>query len=351
VLNDLFPPEHRLDLASLREYMKDAEPWEEEEAHIRRLSLAEIGEQINRQVLGQQAAVERVMLWIKRMRFGIPRDDRPAAVLLFMGPTGVGKTQLAKELARYVFGDENRLCFMEMGQFKTKESMSTFVGAPPGYVGYGDGKLTNWLADNPESVILFDEIEKADTQVFDTLLRFADEGFISDPAGPVRDGRKCIIVMTTNAGQQWLQDQLEKDRKIGDNPEALTKQLFDAAAAELRERGFRPEFLGRVDERIVFLPFTRDVCRQIVDKVLETELARLRDLKGIDIEVTEDARDVLAKKSHDRSDKEGARGVPRTINEDIISKVIDLLSDDEEGGPVRLIVDRLGLTDVGVEAA
>jgi ATP-dependent Clp protease ATP-binding subunit ClpC len=241
-----------------------------------------------------------------------------------------------------------------MGQFKTKESMSGLIGAPPGYVGYGDGKLTNGLRDRPECVVLFDEIEKADTQVFDTVLRFADEGVISDPAGPIRDGRRSIIVMTTNAGQQWLWSHLKSNPKARENPAALSAALFDAAMEELRQRNFRPEFLGRVDERICFLPFTLETCRRITDQVLASELKKFAERKIV-IEVHENARQVLARHAFARSLEEGARGVPRTINELIITPAIDRLAEHElEDGTYglgRLVATQRGIdgVELGVE--
>ena len=229
-----------------------------------------------------------------------------------------------------------------------------FIGAPPGYVGYGEGKLTNGLKDKPECVVLFDEIEKADTQVFDTLLRFADEGVISDPAGPVRNGRKCIIVMTTNAGQTWLRDHLRENPSAGDDPGTLTKDLFEAAMKELREeRHFRPEFLGRVDERITFLPFTPGTCRKIVDSVLDRELETIRKLKEIAVDVPDEVRELLSRKVHERSVDEGARAAPRTINECIITPMIDAVTEraDEAVAATHLVTSIRGLSNIVVEVA
>jgi ATP-dependent Clp protease ATP-binding subunit ClpC len=212
--------------------------------------------------------------------------------------------------------------------------------------------LTNGLRDKPESVVLFDEIEKGDTQVFDTLLRFADEGLISDPAGPVRDGRKCIIVMTTNAGQVWLREHLKANKDAIRNPRELTDQLFEAAMKELESKGFRPEFLGRVDERITFLPFSEETCRKIVDSVLDREIGKFLKLKEVAIEVPDRVREVLAQYAFERSGNEGARGAPRAVNEYIVTRAIDKLSDYEEQNkpmPARLIASVEGLTRIVLE--
>lgn len=347
-LNRLFADGNPPDMTALAGCLDSMDLDEDEaDAPSRRLTVREIEAKIKERILGQDAAVDRVIPWIKRFRFGLLREGRPAGVFLFLGPTGAGKTQLAKELARYVFGDAEQMIFLEMGQFKTKESMSGLIGAPPGYVGYGDGKLTNGLRDMPECVVLFDEVEKADTQVFDTVLRFADEGMISDPAGPVRDGRRSIIVMTTNAGQEWLCSHLKQNSKAREDPAALTAQLFAAAMKELRDRGFRPEFLGRVDERVCFLPFTLETCRGIVDQVLLSELKKFAE-REIHVEVDESARQVLARHTFSRSLEEGARGAPRVINELVITPVIDRIAEHEiEDGTYAL--DRLVATQHGID--
>lgn len=352
-LSRLFSKDNPVNLSVLSDYLMDSDHETEEfESPLHRYTKKEIKDRINATIFGQENAVEKILPLINRLLIGIPRKNRPAGVFLFLGPTGTGKTQLAKELAKYVFGDEEMMIFLEMGQFQSKESMNMFIGASPGYVGYGDGKLTNGLRDKPECVVLFDEIEKADTQVFDALLRFADEGFISDPAGPVRDGRKCIIVMTTNAGQQWLRDYLRQNPDQRDNPDTFSLQLFNEAMKELQKKGFRPEFLGRVDERVTFLPLSKKTCRHIVDSVLKDEITQFIEILNINIDVPNEVRDTLALFAYERSIEEGARAAPRTINELIVSPAIDLISDYKEAHmkcPKQLVAVRLGLNKVEIE--
>ncbi|MCK5544873.1 MAG: AAA family ATPase, partial [Desulfobulbaceae bacterium] len=161
----------------------------------------EIKQQIKGRLCGQEVAVNQVMPWIKRLRFGLLRDDKPAATFLFVGQSGVGKTLLARELARVVSGDEDSLVVFEMAQYRGSLALFHLVGAPPGYVGHGKGRLVNALRDSPGSVLFFDEIDKTDAPVLDLLLRFINSGFVQDAAGPVRDGRKAIVILATNAGR------------------------------------------------------------------------------------------------------------------------------------------------------
>lgn len=343
-LSRLLPKDGAVNLSAVADFLAETQPDEEDAKPLQRFTLQEMQDKINGTIFGQKRAVAQIAPWISRFRFGITRGSRPAGVFLFLGPTGTGKTQLGKELARYVYGDEDEMLFFEMGTFNTKESMNNFIGSPPGYVGYGEGKLTNGLRDHPECVVLFDEIEKADIAVFDALLRFADEGKISDPAGPVRDGRKCIIVLTSNAGQTWLRQYVKDQPESREDPDALSEQLFEAATKELAAKGFRPEFLGRVDERITFVPFSMTTCRQIVDGILKKDLLQFED-KGVVISVPDDVRDILAKFTFDAAMDQGARGAPRAINKYIISPAIDLLAPIAERGetlPSRVTAVTLG---------
>ncbi len=350
-LSRLLPKQGGVNLTAVADYLGETQPDEEEPAPLQRFSLQEMQDRINATIFGQPTAVARISPWISRFRFGITRGSRPAGVFLFLGPTGTGKTQLGKELARYVYGNEDEMLFFEMGTFNAKESMNMFIGSPPGYVGYGEGKLTNGLRDHPECVVLFDEIEKADIAVFDALLRFADEGKISDPAGPVRDGRKCIIVLTSNAGQTWLREHVKNHPDSRENPEMLSDQLFEAAMRELAAKGFRPEFLGRVDERITFVPFSTATCRRIVDGVLNKELPQFEE-RGVTIEIPEEVRDILAKFTFDTAMDQGARGAPRAVNTYIIGPAIDILSPFQERGdplPPRLFAVALGKDGVSAD--
>ena len=317
---------HKVSLDALRDFLANVEEEEDKSPELQRLSIVEIEAELRRQVMEQDHAIRQILPWIKRLRFGFPRERGPAAVLLFLGPSGTGKTQLAKELARTVYGSEDALLMLEMGQFNSKESMNQFIGAPPGYIGYGEGKLTNGLRDKPEAVVLFDEIEKAHEEVWLALLRFLDEGLISDPAGPTRDGRRCIIVLTSNLGADTLAQHLPTDD--ASNPQ-INHELEQHIRATVMPYLKRPEIYNRVDDKVVFRPFSREGYRRLVDRTTGSEVQKFRKLRDIEVVVEPDVMEWLADQAF-LTVQEGARCVPRLVNRFVVSPTIDLCSREEE---------------------
>ena len=306
---------------------------------------------LNTTLHGQQLAVRRIMPWISRIQRGLTRDDGPAGVFLFLGPTGTGKTRLGKELARYVYGNEDEMLFFEMGQFKAKESINMFIGSSNYYHCHDGGQLPNGLRDHPECVVVFDEIEKADITVFNAMLRFVDEGLVTEPSGSVRDGRKCIIVMTSNAGQAWLRQHVNEHPDTSENPDRLATRVLEEASKELATMGFDPEFMQRVDECIPFLPLSLTTCRQIVDGVLKKTLLEFEG-KGVMIEIPDDVSDLLAKCTFDASRDQGARAAPRAVNKYITGPAIDILVPFAENGealPPNLIAVACGKDGISLE--
>lgn len=302
-------------------------------------------------LVGQDDVVNLCLPYVRRALFGFKRYGKPAAVFLFCGPSGVGKTEMAKAMARAVYGSEDHLITLEMGQFQTKESMSIFVGAPPGYVGYGEGKLTNGLRDKPRAVVLFDEVEKAHPEVFDALLRFIDEGRIDDPAGPVRDGTDCIIAMTSNVRTDSLQTLVKK----GDyraNKWEIRKQLRDALLSLEVPRGsdssgrepfrFRVEFLNRVDEVILFRDLSEEDMMRIALRHLEEYQRRLWEEMQINIAYSPSlnaAAWLIGRFCASLS--EGARTILRMTQAKVLDPVIDFIYDEKCEPPLSLVVHML----------
>ncbi len=282
------------------------------------------------------------------MLFDFRRPGKPAGVFLFCGPSGVGKTEMAKAIARAVFGSEENLIMLEMGQFQTKESMNIFVGAPPGYIGYGEGKLTNGLRDKPRSVVLFDEVEKAHPQVFDALLRFIDEGQIDDPAGPIRDGSACIIIMTSNVQTEGL-GQLAETGDYQKNKWAIRHKLREALlnlpaerrgdASEGESFRFRPEFLNRIDEIILFRGLTEDDLTEIARRYLLEYQARLQEEKGLHITFSPNLdADARLVGQFCATLSEGARATLRVVHTAVLDPVIDFIHSQNCSYPVHLEV-------------
>ncbi|QBI20152.1 ATP-dependent chaperone ClpB [Egibacter rhizosphaerae] len=304
-----------------------------------REKLVRLEDVLRERVIGQEEAVQAVSDAVRRSRAGIADPNRPLGSFLFLGPTGVGKTELARTLADFLFDDERAMVRLDMGEFQEKHTVSRLVGAPPGYVGYEEGgQLTEPVRRRPYSVVLLDEVEKAHPDVFNTLLQLLDDGRLTDGHGQTVDFRNTVVIMTSNLGSQWL---LEADL-----PEA---QMRERVMASVREH-FRPEFLNRLDELLIFHRLDKDQLREIVDVQLRTVGERFgqRDLA---LEVSEAAKDWLAERGYDPV--YGARPLKRTLRKELEDRVALALLDGSitEGQAVRVDVGHDALVIEGVDTA
>ncbi len=261
--------------------------------------LARLEDELHERVVGQDAAVGAVANAVRRSRAGLSDPDRPLGSFLFLGPTGVGKTELARTLAAFLFDDEHALVRIDMGEFQEKHSISRLIGAPPGYVGYEDaGQLTEAVRRRPYRVILLDEVEKAHPDVFNVLLQLLDDGRLTDGQGRTVDFRNVVVIMTSNLGSTHILD-------VTLAPEELREQVM----ADVRGH-FRPEFLNRIDETVIFDRLGRDELRAIVDVQLERLRHRLAD-RDLELQVTDAGKDLLASLGYDPV--YGARPLKRAI--------------------------------------
>jgi len=257
---------------------------------------------IGRRVIGQLRAVEAVSNAVRRARSGLQDPNRPIGSFIFMGPTGVGKTELAKALAAFIFDSEQAMIRIDMSEFMEKHSVSRLIGAPPGYVGYEEGGyLTEAVRRRPYAVVLFDEIEKAHQEVFNVLLQILDDGRMTDGHGRTVDFKNTIIIMTSNVGSQWIQEMAAGDR-----------EQMEARVTEALRATFKPEFLNRIDEIIIFDNLRREEIVKIVDLQLEKLRARLADRK-IALMLTEDAKALIAERGYDPV--YGARPLKRVLQQ------------------------------------
>ncbi len=246
---------------------------------------------LHKRVVGQDEAVQKVTEAILRSRAGIADPNRPIGSFLFLGPTGVGKTELAKSLAECLFDDEHNIVRIDMTEYMEKFSVSRLIGAPPGYVGYDEGgQLTEAVRRKPYSVVLFDEIEKAHPDVFNILLQILDDGRITDSQGRTVDFKNTIIILTSNLGSQYLLDGIEADGSIADSAK-------DAVMAELH-RSFRPEFLNRLDEIIMFRPLTKENLTGIIDIMTNSLRQRLAE-RSLNLEITPAAKSLIIDRGYD----------------------------------------------------
>ena len=284
-----------------------------------REKLLHLDEVIHKRVVGQDEAVRLVTEAIQRSRAGISDPNRPIGSFLFLGPTGVGKTELAKSLAECLFDDERNMVRIDMTEYMEKFSVSRLIGAPPGYVGYDEGgQLTEAVRRRPYSVVLFDEVEKAHPDVFNILLQILDDGRITDSQGRTVDFKNTIIILTSNLGSQYLLEGIRPDGSI--SPEAQSEVMRELKGA------FRPEFLNRLDEVIMFKPLTRENLGGIIDIMVEGLKKRLAD-KTLSLELTDAAKDLIIERGYDPL--YGARPLRRCLQsgaETLIAK--KLLSGD-----------------------
>ena len=298
-----------------------------------REKLLHLDDLLHKRVIGQDEAVQKVTEAILRSRAGISDPNRPIGSFLFLGPTGVGKTELAKALAECLFDDERNMVRIDMTEYMEKFSVSRLIGAPPGYVGYDEGgQLTEAVRRKPYSVILFDEVEKAHPDVFNILLQILDDGRITDSQGRTVDFKNTIIILTSNLGSQYLLDGIGPDGSI-------TEEARAAVDRELH-RAFRPEFLNRLDETIMFRPLTRENLNGIIDILVDGLRKRLAD-KELGLELTESARSLIIERGYDPL--YGARPLRRTLQssvETLLARTI--LSGDISAGTVITVDEKDG---------
>ena len=284
---------------------------------------------LHMRVIGQNEAVKAISKAIRRGRVGLKDPKRPVGSFIFLGPTGVGKTELCKALAEALFGDENAMIRIDMSEYMEKHSVSRMVGSPPGYVGYEEGgQLSEKIRRKPYSVLLFDEIEKAHPDVFNILLQILEDGRLTDSQGRVVDFRNTVIIMTSNVGARLITEPKRLGFSSGNNEKASNyEEMKNNVMGELK-RTFRPEFLNRVDEIIVFHPLDEEHIKQIVGLMIATLANRLKQ-NAIALEVSEDAKAYLAKKGFDQA--YGARPLRRSIQ----SLVEDRLAEEMLEGNVK----------------
>ena len=294
-----------------------------------REKLLKLDEVLHKRVIGQDEAVELVADAVLRARAGIKDPRRPIGSFIFLGPTGVGKTELAKTLAEALFDSEENLVRLDMSEYMEKHSVSRMVGAPPGYVGYEEGgQLTEAVRRRPYSVILFDEIEKAHPDVFNIMLQILDDGHITDSQGHLVDFKNTVIIMTSNVGAQYLLEGITQDGHIKEDARVRVTD-------ELR-RTFRPEFLNRVDDTVLFKPLRRDEVRSIVRLLASSLEERLED-RNISLEITDESVDFIAREGYDPV--YGARPLKRFMVRRIETPVARMIISGEAAEGSRIVVD------------
>ena len=298
--------------------------------------LQKLEETLHKRVIGQEEAVSAVSKAVRRGRVGLKDPKRPIGSFLFLGPTGVGKTEVSKALAEAVFGNEESMIRVDMSEYMEKHSVSKMIGSPPGYVGHEDGgQLSEKVRRNPFSVILFDEIEKAHPDVFNILLQVLDDGHITDSQGRKVDFKNTIIIMTSNAGAQSIIE----PKKLGFGAKEDEKQDHERMKASVMEevkRIFKPEFLNRIDETIVFRALNKDDMKKIISIMVRDLQKHCKEQMQIDLVVREAAKESIVEKAYDR--KYGARPLRRKLQDEVEDRLADALIRGEIHAKDRVIV-------------
>jgi ATP-dependent Clp protease ATP-binding subunit ClpC len=298
--------------------------------------LLRMEDEIHKRIVDQIEAVNAVSKAIRRTRAGLKDPKRPSGSFIFLGPSGVGKTELSKALAEFLFGDEGALVQLDMSEYMEKHTVSRLIGSPPGYVGYEEGgQLTEAVRRKPFSVVLFDEIEKAHPDVFNTLLQILEDGHLTDAQGHTVDFKNTVIIMTSNLGTRDIQKGTTIGFAAAANEEVTYEKMKDKVIEELK-KSFRPEFLNRIDEVIVFHSLSREDVKSIVDLMIKRLEEQLKS-KDVDIELTDAAKEILAEKGYDPA--LGARPLRRTIQRMVEDPLSEKLLYKEFSAGQTIIVD------------
>ena len=313
--------------------------------------LLSLEEEIGKRLIGQHQAVSAVSDAVRRSRAGLQDSRRPIGSFLFIGPTGVGKTELANTLAEILFDDQGALTRIDMSEYQERHSVSRLVGAPPGYVGYDEGgQLTEAVRRRPYSIILLDEIEKAHPDVYNVLLQVLEDGRLTDNKGRVADFKNTIIIMTSNSGSETILENFEDLDALGDKHRAEIVETTRLEVMEQLKELMRPEFLNRIDEQIMFLPLTREEIKQILELLLKN-VRKMLAKQEIKMEMSEEARDLLAHLGYDP--QFGARPMKRVLQKEVVNPLSKYLLSGKFGAGDTILVgtDPVGLTFSIKEAA
>ena len=297
--------------------------------------LLHLEEELHKRVVGQEEAIVAVSDAVRRSRAGLQDPKRPIGSFIFLGTTGVGKTELAKALAEFLFDDENMMTRIDMSEYQEKFSVTRLIGSPPGYVGYDEGgQLTEAIRRKPYSVVLFDEIEKAHPDVFNTLLQVLDDGRLTDNKGRVVNFKNTIIIMTSNLGSELIREKFEN--LTSENRETVIEDAKNTVLTMLKQT-IRPEFLNRIDEIIMFTPLSKAETRRIVDLQIDSIYKMLKN-SGVEMRVTEDARDFIAEEGYDP--QFGARPIKRVIQRYLLNDLSKSLLAQSVDKTKPIVVDK-----------